>query len=127
MIKDLIYPELSYKITGICFKVHNSLGRFARERQYADKIEELLQEEKISYTREVDLQKIKGMSPKGNKADFVIENKVIVDTKAKKFITKEDYAQMQRYLSGAGMRLGLIVNFRNTFLKPKRILNSSIK
>lgn len=127
MIKDLFYPELSYKITGVCFKAHNSLGRFAREKQYADKIEELLQEEKISYKREVDLQKILETSPKGNKADFVVGGRIIVDVKAKKFVTKEDYLQMQRYLNGAGIKLGLIINFRGTYLKPKRVLNSSVK
>ena len=55
--------------------------------------------------------------------DFIIEGKIIVDIKAKKFITKEDYNQMQRYLNVSGLILGMIVNFRNTHLKPKRIIN----
>lgn len=38
--EKLIYPELSYLITGICFEAHNEKGRFARERQYADLLEE---------------------------------------------------------------------------------------
>ena len=38
----LIYPALSYKITGILFKVHNQLGRFCSERQYCDLIEKYL-------------------------------------------------------------------------------------
>ena len=38
MNKDkLIYPELSYKITGILFAVHNELERFRNEKQYGDK------------------------------------------------------------------------------------------
>ena len=35
---ELIYPELSYAINGICFTVQNELGRFAREKQYGDAI-----------------------------------------------------------------------------------------
>jgi len=59
--------------------------------------------------------------------DFIIENKIIIDIKAKKFITKEDYYQMLRYLKGANLELGIIYNFRNTYLKPKRVLNSAFK
>ena len=40
------------------------------------------------------------------------------------FITKEDYFQTQRYLQAANIKLGLIVNFRSTFLKPKRVINT---
>ena len=44
----VLYPELSYKITGILFNVHNELGSYAREKQYGDLIEEKLKESKIS-------------------------------------------------------------------------------
>ena len=30
--EKLIHPELSYKIVGILYQVHNQLGRFAREK-----------------------------------------------------------------------------------------------
>ena len=36
---EVLYPDLSYKINGICFNVHNQLGRFGREKQYADELE----------------------------------------------------------------------------------------
>lgn len=31
--KDLLYPELSYKITGALFRTHNEIGRYGREKQ----------------------------------------------------------------------------------------------
>lgn len=126
MPKEIILKDLSYKITGICFKVHNELGRFCRERQYSDKLEELLKEEDVSYVREIEISDLTDSS-KGNQADFIIESKIIIDLKAKKFITKEDYYQMLRYLKASNLELGLIVNFRNTFLKPKRVLNSQYR
>jgi len=30
---ELIYPDLSYKINGILYSIHNEVGRFAREKQ----------------------------------------------------------------------------------------------
>jgi len=122
--KTLIYPELSYKLTGIFFKVHNELGRFCKERQYTDAAEILFKKEGIKFCRETKLtRECLGSELSFGLPDFIIENKIAVDFKAKKFITKEDYNQMLRYLRGGKYKLGLIVNFINTYLKPKRIAN----
>ncbi|GBE16738.1 hypothetical protein BMS3Abin15_00561 [bacterium BMS3Abin15] len=124
MKNKIIYKDLSYEIVGICFKLQDSLGRFCREKQYSDEFEKQLIKGKIKYHREVFINEIKNTDVKGNKADFIIEDKVIVDFKAKKFITKEDYYQMQRYLKFAELKLGLIINLRETYLKPKRVINN---
>ncbi len=124
-MNNIIYPKLSYYITGLCFRVHKELGRFCREKQYADRLEKLLKEGKFRYQREIEISKLKEGSSEGNRVDFIVENKIIVDVKAKKFITKEDYYQMQRYLKNADLELGLIINFNNVYLKPKRVLNSA--
>lgn len=122
--KNLLYPELSYKITGILFKVHDNLGRFCREVQYGDLLEIELKKNGIEFEREKVLP-IKSISNEdiSNRVDFLIENKILIDLKAKKFTTKEDYFQMIRYLKSSNLKLGFIVNFRNTYVKPKRIIN----
>ncbi len=109
---------------GLCFQIQKKLGRFCRERQYADSLEELLQTANIKYKREYEVKDLVPQSPAGNKVDFLIENKIILELKAKNFIKKEDYIQTQRYLKCANKKLGLIINFRNSFLKAKRVLNS---
>lgn len=123
MVDVYILGDLSYKINGLCYKVHNELGRFCREKQYSDKLEEVLKLNNILYKREFEISKLTD-SPNGNIVDFIIEDKIILDLKAKKFITKEDYYQMLRYLKAANVQLGMIVNFRNTFLKPRRVVNN---
>jgi GxxExxY protein len=118
----VLYEDLTYKINGLCFKVHTKLGRFCKERQYSDELEEFFKKEGFKYMLLMD-----PFSPKGNKVDFLLEDSLILDVKVKKFVTKEDYLQMQRYSNAAGLELGLIINFRNTYLKPKRILNFKLK
>lgn len=122
----LIYPELSYKITGILFAVHNELGRFCNEKQYADAIERYFKKLKIRYEREKILppsfeEELRGR----NKIDFLIEDKIILEIKAKRLLIKDDYYQTKRYLLALNKKLGLLVNFRDKYIKPRRILNSS--
>jgi len=120
-MEKIVYPELSYKITGLLFQVHNQLGRFRKEKYYADLLEVKLKEKGTKYEREKLLPSNNKRS--ADKVDFCIENKILIEIKAKKFITKEDYFQMANYLKALNLRLGLIVNFRNTYLKPKRVIN----
>jgi len=120
---NILFKNLSYKIVGLCFKTHKELGRYCREKQYADRLEKLLRETNIKYQREFELNNFKGDSPKGNRVDFLIDNKIILELKAKNFLSKEDYFQTKRYLKGANLELGLIINFHDSHLKPKRVLN----
>ena len=124
----LIYPELSYKITGTLFKAHNDLGRFCNEKQYADALEGHFKKSKISYEREKILPKSFEAEKEGrNKVDFLIDGKIILEIKAKRLLIKEDYYQVRRYLSSLNKKLGLLVNFRDKYIKPRRILNSDVK
>lgn len=115
-IAKLLHPELSYTITGHCFSVHNALGPYAREKQYGDILEKAFKEAGIKYMRECVL------GDSGNIADFIIENRIILEIKAKRIITKDDYYQVQRYLQESGLKLGLLVNFRNKYIRPSRIV-----
>lgn len=114
--EKLVYPELSYALTGICFHTHNQLGRFAREKQYCDLIARLLEDAKISFRREYTIPNT------GNRVDFLIEDKIILEAKAKSFVLKEDYYQLQCYLQILQCKLGLLVNFRSRYLKPYRVI-----
>ena len=118
--EKIVEKELSYKLTGIFFNVQKELGRFCREKQYGDALEKKFTEEKINFKRE---SPIEIANRKSNFADFIIENKVLLELKTKNFIDKEDYYQTQRYLDNANLHLGIIINFQQEHLKPKRVVN----
>lgn len=125
---QLIYSELSYKLTGILFSVHNTLSRFCNEKQYADAIEGHLKELGIKYEREKILpSSFKNELPGRNKIDFLIADKIILEVKAKRMLTREDYYQIKRYLIALNKKLGILVNFRKRYLEPKRVLNALAK
>mgnify|MGYP001614360874 CR=1 FL=1 len=126
---DLIYKEECYKIYGICYDIQNKVGSVFNERQYQDILEAKLKSENISYEREKDLYFNLDEETKigGNKIDFVVFNKIAVDLKTKKFITKEDFRQMMRYLKAGKYKLCLIVNFRGRKVEIKRVVNSGIR
>src|SRR3990167_8515816 len=114
--EKVLHPELSYKITGILFDVHNELGPYAREKQYGDLIEEKLKESKIFYEREPSI------GDSGNILDFIVDKKIILELKAVRILTREHYRQIQNYLQQTGLDLGLLINFRNKYVKPARII-----
>ena len=120
MPKKVLFPELSYLLVGILFSVHNEIGPYAREKQYNDLIEIKLKESKIPYKREFVI------ADSGNILDFLINNKIILETKSTRIITKEHYRQIQNYLQVTGIKLGILVNFSNRYIKPIRVLRMDI-
>lgn len=122
--EKVVHKELSYKVCGLLFYIHNKLGRFSKEKNYADALEIVLEESKIPFTREQVLS-MDILSKRMNlyRADFLVENKLLLELKSKLVITKDDYFQVLKYLKSKKLKLGLLVNFREKYLKPRRILN----
>ena len=114
--EKVIYPELSYKIVGILFEVKKELGEYAREKQYGDMVSKKLELAEIPYSREVRI------GDSGNIMDFLIDNKIVLELKAGRFITGDNYRQIQNYLQQSKLKLGILANLREKYLKPIRVV-----
>lgn len=68
----IVDKDLSYKLTGIFFDVHNKLGRFLKEKQYADEVEKLLKKAGINYKREFVFEDNK-LGVGRNRVDLLVE------------------------------------------------------
>lgn len=123
--EKIVYKELSYKLTGLLYKVHQELGLTRNEKQYSDYFEKLLQENDVKYVREYSFREQRyGQGEIRCRCDFIVDDKIIIEFKTKDFAGKEDYYQLKRYLSTLNLKLGILVNFRQKRLAPKRVLNS---
>ena len=121
----IIQKELSYKIMGILFSVHNALGNRYQEKYYQKAIEEGLKEKNINFKKElpVDL-KYKNKIIGKYFLDFLIENKILLEIKTVDNLKPKDFKQVLAYLTANNIELGILVNFRTDKLTYRRILNS---
>jgi GxxExxY protein len=112
-MEGLLYKELSYQVQGAFFEVYKAMGCSFKESSY----DNALFDEFTVYRRLlVERQKRIGIYFKGRKVgayvpDQIVENKIIIEIKAKVFLTKQDLAQFWDYLKGSEYKVGYLVNF----------------
>ena len=121
----IVQKELSFKIMGILFSVHNQLGNRYQEKYYQRAIEQGLKDNNIKFQKEVSVD-LKFNNKKIGKylLDFFIENVIILEVKAVPNLRPKDFTQVLAYLVANNVELGILANFRTDKLTYKRILNS---
>ena len=117
--QKVLYADECFIINGICFFVQTKLGRFAKEKQFADSIEERAKEIGVPYRRELVAVGT------GNRIDFVFFDKILLEIKAKPYLNQDDFAQVKRYMKVLDCDLGLLVNFWARSALPYRILSNT--
>ena len=121
----IIQKELSYKIMGILFSVHNQLGNRYQEKYYQRAIEQGLKDNNLKFQKEIPVD-LKFNNKKIGKylLDFFIENAIILEVKTVPNLRPKDFGQVLAYLVASNIELGILANFRTDSLTYKRILNS---
>jgi GxxExxY protein len=112
-MNNLLHEELTYRIIGAGQEAYKELGPGYLESVYEDALCYELNELKISYLRqsELDVHYKDVVFERKFRADLLIENKVLLENKAIKKITRQDEAQLINYLKTTKLRVGLLFNF----------------
>lgn len=120
--------ELSKIIVDICYKIHTKLGPGLLESVYEailfyelNKLELKVEKQKPLpvYWDEMVLEI-------GFRADLIVENKVILEIKSVAELANVHPKQVLTYLRITDMKLGLLINFNETYIKDgiKRVVNN---
>lgn len=120
-------PTLSYTIVGSAFAVFNELGYGLHEKDYQKALARELENRQISFCREVYVPiTYKGKLLSRYFADFVIEEKVILELKVSPKLGYSHSRQLLNYLRAGGYRLGILLYFTEEGVKYRRVLNSNL-
>ena len=122
--EDLLHPELSFQVVGVLFEVSNTLGYGYLEKYYQKAIAALLKKSNINFKEQVKIEVIIGdeIIAEG-RADFIIDEKIILEIKKGDSFRKDNIDQLHSYLKMTGMELGILANFTSKGLLYKRIVN----
>lgn len=109
--------ETTYKIIGCAMKVHNTMGNEFQEVIYQRCLAIELELDGLGFEREKEQTIFYNSIEVGSRrADFVIEQNIVVELKA--LITLEDVhlAQAKNYVVAYNLPVGLLINFGATSL-----------
>ena len=122
---DLKYKEITEKIIGASFDVHGFLGNGFQEVIYQRALAYEMSQRDLTFQREIeqDIFYRDLVEPIGTRrADFVVEEKVLVEIKAIKELEDVHLAQALNYLKAYRLEVGLLINFGSKSLTFKRIV-----
>lgn len=116
--------DITYKIIGCSMKIHNILGNGFQEVIYQRCLAIELKKVGLGFAREKE-QAIfyEGIHVGTRRADFVVEDRVIVELKAVINLENVHLAQAKNYVVAYDFPVGLLINFGATSLQYKKVFN----
>ena len=118
--------DITYKVNGCAMKVHNAMGNGFQEVIYQRCLAIEFDKVKLNFGREVE-QNIyyEGIQVGTRRADFVVEDCVIVEIKAVIRLEDVHLAQAKNYVVAYNFPIGLLINFGSPSLEFKKVFNNN--
>ena len=109
---ELIEEALSKSVIGAFFEVYNTLGYGFLEHLYVKALERELMARGHSVAREVGVRVMyKGEEIGFQRLDLVVDEKLVVETKATQDLHKSATRQLFNYLHATNLEIGLLLHF----------------
>ena len=119
------YSDITEKIIGCSLNIHKQLGNGFPEIIYHRCLEIELNKSGLKYKTEFDIPVYYDNIEVGKRrADFIIENVVLVEIKAVQELNDYCFSQVLNYLKAFKLEVGLLINFGEKSLKFKRLINT---
>ena len=104
--------DLTQKIIGCAFKVHNSLGSGFLEKVYENALRKELLKHGLDVKQQEPIRVYYEDEIVGEYfADLWVEDRIIIELKAVQKLNKEHEVQLVNYLTATGVDTGLLLNF----------------
>ena len=104
--------EITEKVIGVFYKVYNALGDGFLERVYVGAMKVEFDKIGLRCVREMPIKvNYEGVVVGEYLADFLVEEKVLVEVKAVPDLRSKDERQLKNYLKGTRVEVGLLMNF----------------
>jgi GxxExxY protein len=122
---DIIYPELSYKVQGAFFEIHNALHHLGlSEAGWEKALMIALADRGIAAQSQVE----HALHYKEHRIarffiDVVADDKLVIEIKVAEALEPIHKAQVLAYLKVSGLRLGILVNFGGERVVFERVPN----
>ncbi|MFQ5696588.1 MAG: GxxExxY protein [Terriglobia bacterium] len=120
-----LYPEadLTERILGAAFKVHNTLGAGFLEKVYENALVHQLRKETVRVEQQKPIRiRFDEVVVGDYQADVVVDGRVLVECKATNSFDSVHEAQLLNYLRATEIRVGLLLNFGRPKLQYRRLV-----
>ena len=122
---ELKYKDITEKIIGASFEVHKFLGNGFQEIIYQRALAWELKQAGLSFQREIEQDIFYKELPEPigtRRADFVVDEKVLVELKAVIELEDVHLDKVLNYLKAYRLEVGLLINFGSKSLTFKRLV-----
>jgi GxxExxY protein len=124
---EIQIEDITYKINGCAMKVHQKLGNGFQEVIYQRCLAIEFEKAKLNFGREIEQEIYYDNVLVGTRrADFIVENKIVVELKALVQLEDVHIAQAKNYLVAYNKPIGLLINFGAKSLQFKKIYNPNL-